>query len=142
MSEQKDVLPEVYHKEVPHESVPPPNANPQVPLPTPALTSHAPNVEQLQESGLPGQQFNNAHVLPPRPKRVPSRENISSKDAHSQNSLVNCKGPDLNIPAEEQSYHKDAHVEQARFVKGSMLNHTSNYILLVYLYMYLMSCKL
>lgn len=115
MSEQKDVLPEVYHKEAPHESVPPSNTNAQVPLPTPALTNHAPNVEQLQESGLPGQQFNNAHALPPRPKRVPSRENISN---HSQNSLLNCKGPDLNIPAEEQSYHKDAHAEQARFVKG------------------------
>uniref|UniRef100_A0ACD6AS21 Uncharacterized protein n=1 Tax=Avena sativa TaxID=4498 RepID=A0ACD6AS21_AVESA len=118
ISEQKDVLPEVYHKEAPHESVPPSNANAQVPLPTPALSNHVPNVEQHQESGLPGQQLNNAHVLPPRPKRVPSRENISSKDAHSQNSLLNCKGPDLNIPAEEQSYHKDAHAEQARFVKG------------------------
>ncbi|KAM0840912.1 hypothetical protein ACQ4PT_059322 [Festuca glaucescens] len=116
--QQKDLLPEVYHREAPHESVPPTNANAQVPLPTPALTNHAPNVEQLQESSLPGQQFNNAHALPPRPKRVPSRENISSKDAHSQNSLLNCKGPDLNIPAEEQSYHKDAHAEQARFVKG------------------------
>ena len=130
MSEQKDVLPEVYHKEAPHESVPPLNTNAQVPLPTPPLTNHAPNVEQLQESGLPGQQFNNVHALPPRPKRVPSRENITSKDAHSQNSLLNCKGPDLNIPAEEQSY-------QQGVVKGSMLNHTSNYILLVSMYVYL-----
>ncbi|CAM0909189.1 unnamed protein product [Alopecurus aequalis] len=118
MSEQKDVLPEVYHNEAPHESIPSVAANVQVPLPTPALANHAANAEQLQESGLPSQQFNNAHVLPPRPKRVPSRENISSKDAHSQNSLLNCKGPDLNIPAEEQSYHQGAHAEQARFVQG------------------------
>uniref|UniRef100_M8BD21 Serine/threonine-protein kinase CTR1 n=1 Tax=Aegilops tauschii TaxID=37682 RepID=M8BD21_AEGTA len=117
MGEQKDAMPEVYHKEAPHESIPPPNANAQVPLPTPALTNHAP-VEQLQECGLPGQQFSNVHALPPRPKRVASRENISSKDPHSQNSLLNCKGPDLNIPAEEQPYHKDTHAEQAQFVKG------------------------
>jgi hypothetical protein len=121
MSERKDVPPEVYHKEAPHEAIAPLNANAQVP--TAALTNHAPTVDQFQESGLPGQQFSNAHVLPPRPKRVASRENISSKDPHSHNSLLNCKGPDLNIPAEDvtltqQSDHKDAHAEQARFVKG------------------------
>ncbi|KAL5199327.1 hypothetical protein ABZP36_020530 [Zizania latifolia] len=130
LSEHKDVQHDVYHKEVPHEVIAPPNTNAQVP--TTALANHTPNLDQLQESGLPGQQFSNddpwkvvtnTHVLPPRPKRVASRENISPKDPHSHNSLLNCKGPDLNIPAEDaalhqQSDHKDAHTEHARFVKG------------------------
>ncbi|KQK16804.1 uncharacterized protein LOC100837333 [Brachypodium distachyon] len=121
MGERKDVLPEVYHKEAPHASVAPPNASVQVS--TAAFTNHAPIVEQLQDPGLPGQQFSNVHALPPRPKRVASRENISSKDPHSQNPLLNCKGLDLNIPAEDvalsqQSDHKDAHAEHARFVTG------------------------
>uniref|UniRef100_J3MG92 Protein kinase domain-containing protein n=2 Tax=Oryza brachyantha TaxID=4533 RepID=J3MG92_ORYBR len=117
-------------KDVPHEVVAPPNANAQVPAA--ALANHAPNVDQIQESGLQGQQFNNedpwkvvanTHALPPRPKRVASRDNISPKDPHSHNSLLNCKGPDLNIPAEEvaihqQSDHKDAHTEHVRFAKG------------------------
>ncbi|KAK3134211.1 hypothetical protein QOZ80_6AG0546370 [Eleusine coracana subsp. coracana] len=116
MSDRKDVPPEVYHKEAPHEVINPPNT-------TVALASHAPSVDQHQESGLPGQQFNiatNAHPLPPRPKRVASRENISPRDPHPHNTLLNCKGPDLNIPAEEQqqSDHSDAHAEHARFIKG------------------------
>lgn len=115
-------------KDVPHEVAP--NANAQVPAA--ALVNHAPNVDQIQESGLQGQQFGNddpwkvvtnTHALPPRPKRVASRENISPKDPHSHNSLLNCKGPDLNIPAEDvalhqQSDHKDAHTEHGRFIKG------------------------
>ncbi|XP_062229403.1 uncharacterized protein LOC133927114 [Phragmites australis] len=118
MSERKDVLPEVYHKEAPHEVITPNAAQ----VTTAALANHAPNVDQLQESDLPGQQFSNedpwkvatnAHALPPRPKRVASRENISPKDPR----------PDLNIPAEDvalqqQSDHKDAHAEHARFIKG------------------------
>ncbi|KAF0902870.1 hypothetical protein E2562_019165 [Oryza meyeriana var. granulata] len=100
-------------KDVSHEVVAPPNANAQVPAS--ALANHAPNVDQIQESGLQGQQFSNddpwkvvtnAHALPPRPKRVASRENISPKDPHSQNSLLNCKGPDLNIPAEDVALHQ------------------------------------
>jgi hypothetical protein len=124
MSERKDVPPEVYHKETPHGVVKPPNTTQSITI---ALASHAPSIDQHQESG---QQFNNedswkiatnAHPLPPRPKRVASRENISPKDPHSHNNLLNCKGPDLNIPTEEQqrSDHRDAHAEHARFIKGS-----------------------
>ncbi|XP_062178666.1 uncharacterized protein LOC133883369 [Phragmites australis] len=118
MSEHKDVLPEVYHNEAPHEVITPNAAQ----VATTALANHAPNVDQHQESGLPGQQFSNedpwkvatnAHALPPRPKKVASRENISPKDPR----------PDLNIPAEDvalqqQSDHKDVHAEHAQFIKG------------------------
>ncbi|KAG8094992.1 hypothetical protein GUJ93_ZPchr0012g20253 [Zizania palustris] len=130
LSEHKDVQHDVYHKEVPHDVIAPLNTNAQVRTAT--LANHAPNVDQIQESGLTGQQFSNAepwkvvtntHALPPRPKRVASRENISPKDPHSLNSLLNCKGPDLNFPAEDvalhqQSDHKDAHTEHARFIKA------------------------
>nr|CAB3468548.1 unnamed protein product [Digitaria exilis] len=90
VSERRDVLPEVYHQEAPHEVIPPNTAQ----VPTPALANHAPNVDQAAT---------NAHALPPRPKRVASRENISPRDPHTHNSLLNCKGPDLNIPAEDNS---------------------------------------
>jgi len=96
VSERRDVPPEVYHKEAPHEVVAPPNI---VQLPTAALANHAPNVDQAAA---------NAHALPPRPKRVASRENISPKDPHPHNSLLNCKGPDLNIPAEDVSLQKQS----------------------------------
>ncbi|TVU08309.1 hypothetical protein EJB05_41709 [Eragrostis curvula] len=128
MSERKDVPHEVYIKEAPHEVINPPNT---AQIATAALANHAPSVEQHQESGLPGQgqQFGNedpwkvatnAHPLPPRPKRVASRENISPKDPHPHNTLLNCKGPDLNLPAEEQqqSEHRDTYAEHARFIKG------------------------
>ncbi|RCV22172.1 hypothetical protein SETIT_4G199300v2 [Setaria italica] len=99
VSEQRDVPPEAYHQEAPHEVVAPPST---AQVPTPALANHAPNVDQSAT---------NAHALPPRPKRVASRENISPRDPHTHNSLLNCKGPDLNIPAEDvslqlQSDHK------------------------------------
>jgi hypothetical protein len=126
MSERKDVPPEIYHKEAPHEVIKLPNTTQAATI---VLASHSPSVDQHQESG---QQFNNedawkiatnAHPLPPRPKRVASRENISPKDPHSHNNLLNCKGPDLNIPAEgqQQSDHRVAHAEHARFIKGSIL---------------------
>ncbi|KAL6603065.1 hypothetical protein ACP70R_043426 [Stipagrostis hirtigluma subsp. patula] len=111
MNERKDVLPEVYHNEAPHEVITPNVSQ----VATAVLANHAPNVDQLQESGLPGQQFSNedpwkaatnAHALPPRPKRVASRENISPKDPHPPNSLLNCKGPDLNIPAEDVAFQQ------------------------------------
>lgn len=95
-SERRDVPPEVYHKEAPHEVVAPPNT---VQLPAAALANHPPNVDQAAA---------NAHALPPRPKRVASRENISPKDPHPHNSLLNCKGPDLNIPAEDVSLQKQS----------------------------------
>uniref|UniRef100_A0A0D9WSL3 Protein kinase domain-containing protein n=1 Tax=Leersia perrieri TaxID=77586 RepID=A0A0D9WSL3_9ORYZ len=124
------VNPSSERKDVPHEVVAPPNATAQVPAA--ALANHVPNVDQIQESSLQGQQFSNddpwkvvtnTHALPPRPKRVASRENISPKDPLSHNSLLNCKGPDLNITAEDNAFHqqsdqKDAHTEHARFVKG------------------------
>ncbi|AQL04546.1 Protein kinase superfamily protein with octicosapeptide/Phox/Bem1p domain [Zea mays] len=94
VTERRDVPPEVYHKEAPHEVVAPPNT---VQLPTAALANHATNVDQAA-----------AHALPPRPKRVASRENISPKDPHPHNSLLNCKGPDLNIPAEDVSLQKQS----------------------------------
>jgi len=96
VSERRDVPPEVYHKEAPHEVVAPPNT---VQLPTAALPNHGPYVDQAAA---------NAHALPPRPKRVASRENISPKDPHPHNSLLNCKGPDLNIPAEDVSLQKQS----------------------------------
>jgi len=91
VNERRDVLPEVYHQEAPHEVVAPPSTTQ---VPTPALANHAPNVDQAAT---------NVHALPPRPKRVASRENISPRDPHAHNSLLNCKGPDLNIPAEDVS---------------------------------------
>ncbi|OEL38253.1 Serine/threonine-protein kinase CTR1 [Dichanthelium oligosanthes] len=91
VSERRDVLPEVYHQEAPHQVVAPPST---AQVPTATLANHAPNVDQAAT---------NAHALPPRPKRVASRENISPKDPHT-NSLLNCKGPDLNIPAEDQPH--------------------------------------
>jgi tRNA A-37 threonylcarbamoyl transferase component Bud32 len=99
VNERRDVLPEVYHQEAPHEVVAPPSTTQ---VPTPALANHAPNADQAAT---------NVHPLPPRPKRVASRENISPRDPHAHNSLLNCKGPDLNIPAEDvslqlQSDHK------------------------------------
>lgn len=99
VSERRDVPPEAYHKEPAHELITPSNA---AQAPAAALANQVPNVEQAAP---------NAHALPPRPKRVASRENISPKDPQPHNSLLNCKGPDLNIPAEEislqqQSDHK------------------------------------
>ncbi|KAJ1260116.1 hypothetical protein BS78_10G207400 [Paspalum vaginatum] len=91
VSERRDVPPEAYHKEAPHELVPPPNT---AQVPTVALANQVPNVDHA---------VTNAHALPPRPKRVASRENISPRDPHPHNSLLNCKGPDLNIPAEDVS---------------------------------------
>jgi hypothetical protein len=109
VNERRDVLPEVYHQEAPHEVVAPPSTTQ---VPTPALANHAPNVDQAAT---------NVHALPPRPKRVASRENISPRDPHAHNSLLNCKGPDLNIPAEDvslqlQSDHKGTHGEHGCFI--------------------------
>jgi hypothetical protein len=132
MGEQKDAPPEVYHKEAPHEVINPSNTTQAATI---ALASHAPNVDQHQESGFPVQLFNNedpwkiatnVHPLPPRPKRGASRENISPKGPYPHNNILNCKGTDLNIPAEEQqqSDHRDVHAEHARFIKGSILCHS------------------
>ncbi|KAK3120335.1 hypothetical protein QOZ80_9AG0685970 [Eleusine coracana subsp. coracana] len=127
VSERKNVSPEVYHKEASHEVISPLNATQ---VATVALATHPPSVDQYQESGLAGQQFNNedpwkiatnAHALPPRTKRVASTEKNSPKDPHPHNTLLNCKGPDLNIPAKEQqdSGHRDAHTEHDhQFIKG------------------------
>ncbi|CAL5053995.1 unnamed protein product [Urochloa decumbens] len=92
VTERRDVLPEAYHQEAPHEVITPPST---AQVPTPGLANHATNVDQAGA---------NAHALPPRPKRVASRENISPRDPHTHNSLLNCKGPDLNIPAEDVSF--------------------------------------
>ncbi|GJN25406.1 hypothetical protein PR202_gb13228 [Eleusine coracana subsp. coracana] len=113
VSERKDVPPEVYHKEASHEVISPLNTTQ---VATVALATHPPSVDQYQESGLAGQQFNNedpwkiatnAHPLPPRTKRVASTEKNTPKDPHPHNTLLNCKGPDLNIPAKEQQYSGD-----------------------------------
>jgi hypothetical protein len=104
VNERRDVPPESYHQEAPHEVVAPPST---AQVQTPALANHAPNVDQSAA---------NVHALPPRPKRVASRENISPRDPHTHNSFLNCKGPDLNIPAEDvslqlQSDHKGMHAQ-------------------------------
>ncbi|GJN25405.1 hypothetical protein PR202_gb13227 [Eleusine coracana subsp. coracana] len=87
------------------------------PVATVALATHPPSVDQYQESGLAGQQFNNedpwkiatnAHPLPPRTKRVASTEKKTlQRTPIPTNTLLNCKGPDLNIPAKEQQYSGD-----------------------------------
>lgn len=77
------------------------------------------SVEQMQDTVLLDSKLQGtAHALPPRPKRVASKESISPKEP-----LIN-KGLDLNVPIEESGNFSDGLkepvFEQVHYVKGNI----------------------
>ncbi|XP_072963702.1 uncharacterized protein [Typha angustifolia] len=97
-------------------------------------TTHSGSMEQLQEpvssdsvfgNEDPWKVLGNTNVLPPRPKKVASKESISPKDLCSDNSLSNSKLSDVTVPSDESAFHqtpnilnKEPHQELVQGVKG------------------------
>ncbi|ONK70387.1 uncharacterized protein A4U43_C05F33190 [Asparagus officinalis] len=67
----------------------------------------------------------NMEVVPPRINKVPSKEFVAPKDACTESHLVNSKGSDEAVLAEEGGFHhlqnptnKDLRMEPVQFVQG------------------------
>ncbi|KAJ4758107.1 PB1 domain-containing protein tyrosine kinase [Rhynchospora pubera] len=130
VSEQKDVCASGTNlvsewKEVPSTSQQKEHHNDLVmPISGNAATVLSGSVEQMQETVLLDPKLQGtSHALPPRPKRVASRDSISPKEP------VNTKGLDLNVPVEESGLQnlsddltKEPVFEPVRYVKDGFFS--------------------